>query len=247
MVVYKALGGTSEAGAASSYTVAPPDMLTPISRSVPDHNTAPCWVVITRGGIAFTSNTGSGTISAYSIDPMGNLDADFSKRGQRASGPRTRRISPLGPGDRDLFVVNFEESVDRRVRGWSRRHVDAGRRCQAIAASGIRACSDAVREQISAMGSGQNSVAPHRLCAKARCDRASALDWSLGLDEVLVLKPGAVLGHKGLKVLTCDLLSIDRDSELDASPTRTREDLDDVDVIRFARDAASHDRGTRKR
>jgi hypothetical protein len=54
-------------------------------------------------------------------------------------------------------------------------------------------------------------------------------------------------GRSDLKVLTRDFLSIDRDSELDASPTRTREDLDDVDVIPFVRDAASHDRSARER
>jgi 6-phosphogluconolactonase len=107
MVVAEAFGGASQAGAASSYAVAPPDTLTPISEAVPDHNTAPCWVVVTRGGIAFTSNTGSGTISAYAIDSMGNLTLT-TQNGVSAQTGRSPTDLALGPGDRDLFVVNLK-------------------------------------------------------------------------------------------------------------------------------------------
>ncbi len=108
MVVSEAFGGASGAGAASSYGVAPPSTLTPISASVPDHNTAPCWVVITRdGGLAFTSNTASATISAYSIDAQGNLTLT-TPRGISARTGMSPTDLALGPGDRVLFVLNLK-------------------------------------------------------------------------------------------------------------------------------------------
>ena len=108
MVVSEAFGGTSGAGAASSYMVAPPSTLTPISMSVPDHNTAPCWVVITRNGsFAFTSNTASATISAYAIDEMGNLTLT-TPNGVSAQTGQSPTDLALGPRDTYLFVLNLK-------------------------------------------------------------------------------------------------------------------------------------------
>jgi 6-phosphogluconolactonase len=105
VVVSEAFGGASGEGAASSYSVTPPSTLTPVSVSVPDDNTAPCWVVITRNGVAFTSNTGSNTISAYSIDARGDLTlAD----GESAQTGMTPTDLALGPNDRALYVLNLK-------------------------------------------------------------------------------------------------------------------------------------------
>lgn len=75
LVVSEAFGGAAGAGTVSSYArLSDDDVLRVISPSVPDHQTAPCWVVITRDGrIAFTSNTGSDSISAYRIERDGRL------------------------------------------------------------------------------------------------------------------------------------------------------------------------------
>src|SRR5262249_53477208 len=69
LVVSEAFGGAAGAGAVSSYaSLGEEGAIRAISASVPDHQSAPCWVVITRDGrVAFTSNTGSGSISAYGI------------------------------------------------------------------------------------------------------------------------------------------------------------------------------------
>ena len=49
--------------------------LSVISGSVPNSQTASCWVVIpTNGKLAFVSNTGSGTISSYCINPGERID-----------------------------------------------------------------------------------------------------------------------------------------------------------------------------
>ncbi len=108
MVVSEAFGGASGAGAASSYQVTPPATLTPVSASVPDENTAPCWVVITRNGrFAFTSNTGSATISAYAIDPSGNLTLT-TPDGISAHTKMAPTDLALGGRDRFLFALDLK-------------------------------------------------------------------------------------------------------------------------------------------
>jgi 6-phosphogluconolactonase len=68
LVVSEAFGGTPNASAASSYNVGVDGLLSVISGSVPNSQTASCWVVITNNGnLAVVSNTGSGTISSYGI------------------------------------------------------------------------------------------------------------------------------------------------------------------------------------
>jgi 6-phosphogluconolactonase len=68
LVVSEAFGGAPNQSAASSYEVAEDGTITVISGSVPNSQTASCWLVIPNNGkTAFVSNTGSGTISSYSI------------------------------------------------------------------------------------------------------------------------------------------------------------------------------------
>lgn len=105
VVVSEAFGGASGEGAASSYSVTPPSTLMPVSASVPDGNTAPCWVVITQSGIAFTSNTGSNTISAYSINAQGSLKLINGVSAQTGTSPTDLALSPNG---RELFVLNLK-------------------------------------------------------------------------------------------------------------------------------------------
>jgi 6-phosphogluconolactonase len=75
LVVSEPFGGAPGASAVSSYApLGGGNILRPISASVPDHETAACWVVITRNGrIAFVSNTGSDSISSYQVDRDGRL------------------------------------------------------------------------------------------------------------------------------------------------------------------------------
>ena len=80
LVVSEAFGGGSDASALSSYRASPTGALSGISLSVGTTETAACWVVITGNGrFAYTSNTGSGSISGYGLSPAGELtllDAD---------------------------------------------------------------------------------------------------------------------------------------------------------------------------
>jgi sugar lactone lactonase YvrE len=74
LVVSEAFGGGPDASALSSYQASPAGALTTISPSVGTTETAACWVVITGDGrFAYTSNTGSGTISGYRLSSAGRL------------------------------------------------------------------------------------------------------------------------------------------------------------------------------
>lgn len=92
-------------GTVSAFSVTAHGTLAPIGASpFPDHQTAPCWVEITRDGqFLFTVNTGSDTISRYSIGSGGSLTllGSTSVRGTGGVGAVDARLSP---GGRYLFV-----------------------------------------------------------------------------------------------------------------------------------------------
>jgi 6-phosphogluconolactonase (cycloisomerase 2 family) len=69
LIVSEAFGAAPMQGAVSSYGVPETGVLSVISGSVPNSQTASCWVVATGNGkFAFVSNTGSGTVSSYRVD-----------------------------------------------------------------------------------------------------------------------------------------------------------------------------------
>lgn len=80
LVVSEAFGGAPNASALSSYQAGATGSLSAISPSVGTTETAACWVVITGNArFAYTSNTGSSTISGYRLTRDGELnllDAD---------------------------------------------------------------------------------------------------------------------------------------------------------------------------
>jgi 6-phosphogluconolactonase (cycloisomerase 2 family) len=72
LFVSEAFGGAPNLAAVSSYSSDEAGILSVISGSVPNSQTASCWVVIPNNGSpAIVSNTGSGTISTYNIDGNG--------------------------------------------------------------------------------------------------------------------------------------------------------------------------------
>jgi 6-phosphogluconolactonase len=69
LIVSEAFGAAPMQAAVSSYGAAETGALSVISGSVPNSQTASCWVVATGNGkFALISNTGSGTISSYRVD-----------------------------------------------------------------------------------------------------------------------------------------------------------------------------------
>lgn len=74
LLVSEAFGGASGASALSSYELEDDGALETISTSIPTHQTAACWVVLARRGrFAYTTNTGSGTVTGYRVARSGEI------------------------------------------------------------------------------------------------------------------------------------------------------------------------------
>jgi 6-phosphogluconolactonase len=73
LIVSEAFGGAPGQSAMSSYTLSGGN-LSVITASAATHQTAACWVVVTNSGkYTYTTNTGSASITGYSIDNTGAL------------------------------------------------------------------------------------------------------------------------------------------------------------------------------
>ena len=106
LVVSEAFGGAPGASALSSYDVRDSGELEVVSPSVGTTQTAACWVVITRNSrFAYTTNTGSGTISGYSLSPAGVLTllTHNGVNGTTGAGPIDMALSG---NDRFLYALN---------------------------------------------------------------------------------------------------------------------------------------------
>jgi 6-phosphogluconolactonase len=105
-LVSEAFGGAANASAVSSYGFEDwaPAKPTVISASVADTQSAACWVVTTPNGrYAYVTNTGSGTISSYSIQKSGKLTLAQGIAATSGAGPIDAAIAADGRG---LFVLN---------------------------------------------------------------------------------------------------------------------------------------------
>jgi 6-phosphogluconolactonase (cycloisomerase 2 family) len=108
LIVSEAVGGMPDASVVSSYDLSDDGDLSAISPAVPTTETAACWIVITRNSrFAYTSNTGSGTISGYALSRDGELtllngDGITGKTGA-GSGPTDMALSR---DSRFLFSLN---------------------------------------------------------------------------------------------------------------------------------------------
>ncbi len=90
ILVSEAFGGATDASALSSYAVTG-SMLTPIDPTVPTTETAACWVAVTPNGrFAYTTNTGSSSLTGFRVMENGELeilDAD-GRTGETTPGSR---------------------------------------------------------------------------------------------------------------------------------------------------------------
>jgi 6-phosphogluconolactonase len=105
LIVSEAFGGAPNASALSSYDVAPDGAIAPISPVVRTGQTAACWVVVTENGrFAYTTNTGSGSISSYTVDRDGSITLLESVAANTGadSGPTDMALDD----ERHLFVLN---------------------------------------------------------------------------------------------------------------------------------------------
>jgi 6-phosphogluconolactonase len=106
LIVSEAFGGAPNQSAISSYTSSEDGILNVISGSVPDLQTAACWVVTTNNGkLAFASNTGSGNVSSYRVSGEdGTLTLVNSVAGDTGAGSGPIDMA-LNNSSRFLYVL----------------------------------------------------------------------------------------------------------------------------------------------
>lgn len=69
LIVSEAAGGATDASSTSSYRIGL-GSLTTVSSALPTTETAACWIVLARNArYAYTTNTGSGTLTGYRVAP----------------------------------------------------------------------------------------------------------------------------------------------------------------------------------
>ncbi len=105
-LVSEAFGGAPGASTVSSYGFQDWALAKPvlISASVPDTQTAACWVAITPDGrYAYVTNTGSGSVSSYAIQRSGKIALMQAAAAPSGAGPIDASVSQDG---RSLFVLN---------------------------------------------------------------------------------------------------------------------------------------------
>jgi 6-phosphogluconolactonase len=121
LIVSEAFGGAPMQAAVSSYRLPESGNLRVISGSVPDHQTAACWVVtFGRGQYAYVTNTGSGAISGYSVADNGSLTLLNPDGVTAATGPGTNPIDMALTGSFLYVILNGPNG--RRIVGY---HVES--------------------------------------------------------------------------------------------------------------------------
>lgn len=109
LVVSETFGGNNALSATSSYNISQDGALELISGTIESGQTAACWAVTTSNGrFTYISNTGSGTITGYYADHLGNielLNAD-GVTGDTGGTDSTPIDMALSNNSRFLYVLN---------------------------------------------------------------------------------------------------------------------------------------------
>jgi 6-phosphogluconolactonase len=104
LIVSEAFGGAAGASTVSSYSLSPTGLLSTVSPSVPDHEAAACWIEVTKNGrFAYTTNTGSGSVSSYAIGKDGSLS--LLEQVAAATGAGSSPTDEVQAGGRVLLVL----------------------------------------------------------------------------------------------------------------------------------------------
>jgi 6-phosphogluconolactonase len=119
-IISDAVKGKPLAATLSSYKIREMRKPLAISPAVPDKQTAACWVAVTRdGAYAYTVNTGSNSISSYSISVGGELTllnpmaggGNFPTDAALSKGSKFLYVRNGGDGSVEGFAVNPDGSL----------------------------------------------------------------------------------------------------------------------------------------
>jgi len=117
ILVSNAAGGAANASSLTSYRF-DDGVLNVLAGPAPTNQSAACWVVATRSGrFVYTTNTGSGSVSGYSVAPNGALTL-LNSDGITAVTGKGPIDAGFSFGDKFLFVLN---SGDHTISAFSVR------------------------------------------------------------------------------------------------------------------------------
>lgn len=106
LIVSEAFGGAVDASAVSSYVLDSAGALSNVSAAVPTTETAASWIAIPNNMLwAYTTNTGSNSVSGYFMTPAGVLVPLNSDGVTAVTGPMPTDVV-FGRDTRLLFVLN---------------------------------------------------------------------------------------------------------------------------------------------
>jgi 6-phosphogluconolactonase len=130
LVVTEAFGGAKGKAAASSYALAEPGRLRPLSASVADTRSEVCWAAVTKDGrFVYVTNFGDGTISSYSIAADGTIELADAIAGSTRLGEPGVRDEAISTDGRYLYALDADT---QKVHGW---RIDADGRLSEIGAA----------------------------------------------------------------------------------------------------------------
>lgn len=130
LFVSEVSGGAQDAGAVSSYQLGSDGYLEILDGSIANTETAPCWLVVTKGGrYVFTTNTPDDSLSAYSVEFNGQLTLVDEDGRTGEPGPGTRPLDmDLSDDGRFLYTLNIGDdtiSTFRVLPDGSLSHLEA--------------------------------------------------------------------------------------------------------------------------
>jgi 6-phosphogluconolactonase len=116
LVVTEAAGAQIGKASASSYALAPPAQLNPVSGPVGNTRSEVCWAVIGKDGrYAYVTNFGDGTISTYEIGPDGTLSLRDAVAATTYEGEPGLRDEALTHDGQFLYALHADR---RRIFAW---------------------------------------------------------------------------------------------------------------------------------
>ena len=117
MIVTEAFGGAVGAAAASSYSIAGPGRLAPVSGSVGDTRSEVCWAAVTNDGrFAYVTNFGDGTISSYDIGNDGSLELRDAVAASTRLGQKGIRDEAITRDGSYLYAIDADA---QKLFGWT--------------------------------------------------------------------------------------------------------------------------------
>jgi len=117
LVVTEAFGGDIGKAAASSYAVAAPGQLTPVTGSVGDTRSEVCWAAVSKDDrYVYVTNFGDCTISSYSIGEDGAIELAEAVAASTRMGKAGIRDEAISSNGRFLYALDADA---QKVHGWS--------------------------------------------------------------------------------------------------------------------------------